>query len=80
MARHAALVALLVVVVAFVVYLLTGCASHGGRVVVLFGIGNDAARGDLEDIGPVVSAPPARERPRMPDFNRGNYPLLSDPQ
>lgn len=42
-----------------VLVLVTGCAWNGGRVVVLFGIGNDAARGDID--GAEV-APPARER------------------
>jgi len=57
----------LVLVLALVVLVLTGCACHGGRVVVLFGIGNDAARGDIED-APALTLPPARPRPRMPTF------------
>lgn len=50
-----------------VLLLVAGCAWGGGRVVVLFGIGNDAARGDLEEAAPVLTTAPARERPRLPN-------------
>lgn len=46
-----------------VLVLVAGCAWNGGRVVLLFGIGNDAARGDID--GPEVTTP-ARERSRQP--------------
>lgn len=52
---------------AAVLVLVAGCAWNGGRVVVLFGIGNDAARGDLDETGAVIVRPPARERPRLPN-------------